>query len=894
MSARPSKKTAQTDILQPMQEEGDSSGYRPGMALRVAIGFAAVALAVIAANYITQQSAREARERVRELLVQHEPLVRATESLAAGVSLYERVIVDQSESNSISVHQAQLAAQRMTDAATAYDEAARNFPQLAASAPEFAAELDTFRSMGEEMLADSTARGARLREYWANFDELEASVNAPHARAVRVAGAVFASERLMDLTRMLSTIRERVSAAGSVSAPRSAQRIIAAENAFKLYLQEHSEELAKVHGQPWLKGVFRDLAKVVAGRRAAFKAIDDFNDRSMLFRDKGAEISALIVTQLVEPARRALADADRLAVSASDKADRQLVWASAAVMLLLIVIAIITVTSVTAPVRRLIDATRRLAGGAVRTRVSRAGVRELDVLAVAFNRMAEQLQHAQSAVRAYQLELESKVDERTRELNHLAYHDPLTDLPNRRQLFVHLEASIERAKTHNSRLALLSIDLDNFKTINDSLGHAFGDRVLQAVSERLRLNGLLGKSFSARLGGDEFTVVCEDMPTVEDVEAVCAQVIEEFHRSLSVHGRELRISVSVGASIYPDHAADAHALLRAADTALFRAKELGRNGWSLFVPQLLEAASSRFKVEQSLRRAVERGEFELLYQPEVCFETLETHTVEALLRWRQPDGNVIAPADFFEVAEQTGLITDISDWALRSAIEAAAFWQSGQWPRAKVAVNISSQQFLDGHFVERLESLLNRHGLPAECLEIELTENVLQTGPTTIAALHRLRELGVSIALDDFGTGYSSLTSLERLPLTRVKIDRGLIGSLDTSARSPAIVRSIVGLCHSLGLQVTAEGVERPSQLAPLLMDRGVQVQGYLVSRPLKAATVPSFLAESRRHLEQLMRTTPAPTGDLDASATRLRTLRMPITRPLPPRSPKSTPSEEG
>jgi diguanylate cyclase (GGDEF)-like protein len=863
-----------------MPDEGDSSGYRPGMALRVAIGFAAVALTVIAANYITQQSAREARERVRELLVQHEPLVRATESLAAAVSLYERVIVDQSESNAISVHQAQLAAQRMSDAAAAYDRAAASFPQLAASAPQFDAELDTFRSMGEEMLGYSTARGARLREYWANFDDLETRVNAPHARAVRVAGAVFASERLMELTRMLSTIRERVSAAASVSSVRSVQGIVASENAFKLYLQEHSAELARVHGEAWLKAVSRDLATVVAGRRAAFKSIDDFNDRSMLFRDKGAEISALIVTQLVEPARHALADADRLAVIASDKADRQLVWASAAVLLLLSAIAIITVTSVTAPVRRLIHATRRLAGGAVRTRVSRAGVRELDVLAVSFNRMAEQLQHAQSAVRAYQIELESKVDERTRELNHLAYHDPLTDLPNRRQLFVHLEAAIDRARTDSSRLALLSIDLDNFKTINDSLGHAFGDRVLQAVSERLRLNGLLGKSFSARLGGDEFTVVCEDVQTAADVEDLCGQVLEEFHRSLAVHGRELRISVSVGASIYPDHAADAQALLRAADTALFRAKELGRNGWSLFVPHLLEAAASRFKVEQALRRAVERGEFELLYQPEVCFETLETHTVEALLRWRQPDGNVITPAEFFDVAQQTGLITDISDWALRSAIAAAAAWQSGPWPRARVAVNISSQQFLDGHFVERLESLLSQHALPAECLEIELTENVLQTGPTTIAALHRLRGLGVSIALDDFGTGYSSLTSLERLPLTRVKIDRGLIGTLDTSARSPAIVRSIVGLCHSLGLQVTAEGVERASQLGPLLMDRGVQIQGYLVARPLKAATVPQFLAEGRRHLEQLLLTTPVPTVDLDSSATRLRTLRLSPPRP--------------
>lgn len=193
MSARTINNTAQADSQQPLTDEGDSSSYRPGMALRVAIGFVAVALTVIAANYITQQSAREARERVRELLVQHEPLVRATESLAAAVSLYERVIVDQSERSAVSVHQVQLAAQRMSDAAAAYDQAAASFPELAASAPQFDAELDTFRSLGEEMLSYGTARGARLREYWSNFDDLESRVNAPHARAVRVAGAVFAS-----------------------------------------------------------------------------------------------------------------------------------------------------------------------------------------------------------------------------------------------------------------------------------------------------------------------------------------------------------------------------------------------------------------------------------------------------------------------------------------------------------------------------------------------------------------------------------------------------------------------------------------------------------------------------------------------------------------------------
>jgi diguanylate cyclase (GGDEF)-like protein len=875
------RKAAEQAHDMPSVTDGDAGPrtFRPGMALRVAIGFIAVALTVLTANLITQQSATDARERVRELLLQHEPLVRATESLASAVSLYERVIVDQSESNTVSRQQVEQSAQRMTDAAAAYTSAATNFPELNAPGPQFSAELDEFHATGEELLRYSAARGVRLRDYWTRFDELEASLNEPHEHAVRFAGAVFASERLMDLTRILSTVRERVSAAASVAAPRSAQVIIASENAFKSHLLEHAAELAKVHGKPWLDDVLKRYSRMVAGRRAAFDAIIDFNEHSMLFRDKGADISGLIVTQLVEPARRALADADRLAVRASDKADRQLVWASAATLLLLIAIAVATVTSVTAPVRRLTEATRRLASGAVRTRVVRGGVRELDTLAVAFNQMAEQLQHAQNAVRAQQLELESKVDERTRELNHLAYHDPLTDLPNRRQLFAHLESAIERGKHRGARVALLFIDLDNFKTINDSLGHAFGDKVLQAVSERLRLNGLFSKSFSARLGGDEFTVVCEEVQGIGEVERLCESVLEEFHRSLSVHGRELRLSVSVGASIYPDHAADSNALLRAADSALFRAKELGRNCWSLFVPQLLEAASSRFKVEQSLRRAVERGEFELLYQPEVCFESLDMVTVEALLRWRQPDGNVVSPADFFDVAERSGLITDISDWALRTAIQAAAFWQSGPWPKARVAVNVSSQQFLDAEFVQRLQSLLEQHSLPPECLEIELTENVLQTGANTIATLHRLREIGVSIALDDFGTGYSSLTSLERLPLTRVKIDRSLIATLDSGGRSPAIVRSIVGLCHSLGLQVTAEGVERSSQLGLLLTDRGVQIQGYLVSRPVSAAMIPTFLGQARAHLEDLMLEAPVPSQEIDASATRLRTLRIPTGR---------------
>jgi len=273
----------------------------------------------------------------------------------------------------------------------------------------------------------------------------------------------------------------------------------------------------------------------------------------------------------------------------------------------------------------------------------------------------------------------------------------------------------------------------------------------------------------------------------------------------------------------------------------------------MFTRELLEAASAKFTTEQGLRRAIERGEFELVFQPEVSVETLETALVEALIRWRMPDGSYATPGQFLAIAEESGLIMEISDWVLRSAIATASHWHHGTWPEARVAINVSPRQLIDQRFVERLRDLLQEYRLPARCIEIELTETVLQTGAATIETLKCLRAHGVAIALDDFGTGYSSLASLEQLPLTRIKLDRSLIAGIDTSPRSAAIARAIIGLCHGLGLEVTAEGVERREQFALLLGHRAMYLQGYLLAHPVSRDELLPVMADLSRRAEELL-----------------------------------------
>ena len=530
---------------------------------------------------------------------------------------------------------------------------------------------------------------------------------------------------------------------------------------------------------------------------------------------------------------RAAAAADAASMVDLETHDRRtlIAWLSGGVLLLVVYISAGTALSIVRPVRRLLGASARIAKGETGVTVPRGGIRELDTLALAFNDMAAQLAVAQAAARDQTHLLEAKVAERTFQLQELAQRDPLTRLANRRHFFTLLEAAIEQATTEQRLVGVFFIDVDNFKNMNDSLGHEFGDKVLQTIAARLT-DVTRSFGFAARLSGDEFTIVYESASTIEDIRLAGIQLIQAFEEPMPLEGRDLIISISAGASVYPEHAQNVEALLRAADAALYEAKALGRSQLALFTPALLEAATERFHTEQGLRRALDRGEFDLVFQPEINLQTCEVELVEALLRWRRPDGRIAAPGEFLAVAEASGLILQINDWVLRRVIEIAAKWHHGHWPEVRVAINVSPRQLYDNSFVDQVQELLEQHRLPARCIEIELTENVLQTGSATIASLRRLRAYGIAIALDDFGTGFSSLASLEQLPLTRIKLDRSLIASIDTNPRSASIAKAIIQLCQGLGLQITAEGIERLEQLAPLVGYPALFAQGYLLARP--------------------------------------------------------------
>jgi len=433
-------------------------------------------------------------------------------------------------------------------------------------------------------------------------------------------------------------------------------------------------------------------------------------------------------------------------------------------------------------------------------------------------------------------------DELTRQAN----HDSLTGLPNRNLLWDRIDRACVRTQRYGDCAAVAFLDLDNFKVVNDSLGHSLGDHLLRAVAARLE-SSLRAMDTVARLGGDEFVLVLSDHKSAQSVSGELRRIVESFSQPFTVDGRDVFITASVGVALYPQDAKDPESLMKSAELAMYRAKESGRNAYQLYTAEMQTSVTERLALESKLRRALERGEFSLHYQPQVDLRTNRIFGCEALIRWNDAELGMIAPGKFIPLAEETGLIVPIGEWVVRTACLQTKAWQNAGLPTVTVAVNISARQFREKNLLQAVAKILAETGLDPAQLELEVTESVIMhDAQHVIAALQAFRDMGVKLSVDDFGTGYSSLSYLKRFPVDRLKIDQSFVRDITTDADDAAIAQAVITLGHTMNLRVIAEGVETPEQLAFLRRNQCDEMQGYLFGKPMPAHEFGKLLESGR------------------------------------------------
>ncbi|MGH8703784.1 MAG: putative bifunctional diguanylate cyclase/phosphodiesterase, partial [Burkholderiales bacterium] len=440
----------------------------------------------------------------------------------------------------------------------------------------------------------------------------------------------------------------------------------------------------------------------------------------------------------------------------------------------------------------------------------------------------------QAANRRLEAEIGDRKEAESR-AQHLADHDPLTGLPNRRLLEDRLTQALALSHRNRKQTAVMFVDLDRFKAINDSLGHAAGDVLLKEVADRL-VKQLREVDTTCRIGGDEFVVVLPEVKRSSDAANVAGKIIETVSQPVLVEDRELRITPSIGISVFPDDGRDAETLIRNADAAMYHAKETGRANYQFFTEQMNLAASKRLALESDLRRAVEKGEMRVYYQPIVELKNGRTVAHEALLRWQHPSRGLLASAEFIQLAEDTGLIFKLGEWVLREACRWGSF--IGTERGLPVSVNLSARQFSDPRLIELVARVLKDSGLPPNLLELEVTEaTVMQHAEMSLPTLGKLKDLGVSLSITDFGAGHSSFAYLKRFPADKLKIDRSLVAEVHADKDHKTVVAAIIGLAHALGPKVVAVGVETEAQREILRSCDCDLIQGHLTGRPADADT---------------------------------------------------------
>jgi diguanylate cyclase (GGDEF)-like protein len=428
------------------------------------------------------------------------------------------------------------------------------------------------------------------------------------------------------------------------------------------------------------------------------------------------------------------------------------------------------------------------------------------------------------------------------QLYFMAHHDQLTSLPNRLFFADRLRQAQALAKRLKHKCGILYLDLDRFKIINDTLGHAIGEVLLQEVGKRLS-SCVREVDTVARIGGDEFAIVLVNLSQAVDAEQVATKILKSLAKPVQAEEHELFITTSIGVSLYPEHDDNPDSLLKKADAAMYQAKAQGRNNFQIYDQSMDHDAERRMTLESGMRRAVERDEFRLCYQPKIDAASNKITALEALIRWEHPELGTLSPADFISLAEETGLIIPIGEWVMRRACQDNRQWQDQGLQKVRVAVNLSGYQLQSKNFVEAVEAILEEAGLSGDYLEFEIAETVIMQNPEfVVSVLTRLRDMGVHISIDDFGTGYSSLAHLKRFSVNTLKIDRTFVRDIEVNSTDAAITSAIISMGNSLNLKVIAEGVETEGQFTMLKEKHCDEMQGYLFSKPVPVEEVEELL----------------------------------------------------
>ena len=443
--------------------------------------------------------------------------------------------------------------------------------------------------------------------------------------------------------------------------------------------------------------------------------------------------------------------------------------------------------------------------------------------------------------------LELEVQARIADLEHLANYDPVTGLPNRALFYETLAKTLDQALRNGMQVAVLLIDLDHFKNVNDTLGHVMGDDLLRQFGNRL-VQCVQSRDTVGRMGGDEFALVLT-MPGGQHTASLVANKIREMLREpFDLKGHDVAVTASIGMTVHPDDASDPETLLKYADTAMYKAKKAGRDTFRFFTAQMNTEALAQIKLEKAVRKAVKDGEFALFYQPKVKLSSGRVSGVEALLRWHRPGHGVVSPGEFIPILEETALIVEVGTWVIDSACAQIARWMHSRVGPMQISVNVAGRQFIEGDLEGDVVKALAEHGIPADLLELEMTEgSLIANTDRTIDILRNLKKLGVQISIDDFGTGYSSLAYLRKFPIDKLKIDIAFIRDITTNPDAAAIARTIIRMAHGLKLDVIAEGVETEAQLAYLRRNGCDQIQGYYFSRPLALPAIEQILQDEKR-----------------------------------------------